>query len=109
MTPSERTALLIGACEWGDLEALERLLELGERVAAAVLFLAVVVGVILLLLLLLSSPLMSLMPLLLVARRASASTLGDPDCCIRWSCSTRLSSLASKCAGCGHCGCQRRM
>lgn len=31
MQPAERTALLIGACEWGDLEALERLLELGEK------------------------------------------------------------------------------
>ena len=31
MQPAERTALLIGACEWGDLAALERLLELGEK------------------------------------------------------------------------------
>jgi len=30
MKPADRTALLIGACEWGDLEALGRLLELGE-------------------------------------------------------------------------------
>ncbi|CAM9756454.1 unnamed protein product, partial [Ectocarpus sp. 13 AM-2016] len=29
MTHADRTALLIGACEWGDLEALQRLLELG--------------------------------------------------------------------------------
>ncbi|CAN0335655.1 unnamed protein product, partial [Ectocarpus fasciculatus] len=29
MTCADRTALLIGACEWGDLEALQRLLELG--------------------------------------------------------------------------------
>ncbi|CAN0114870.1 unnamed protein product, partial [Laminaria digitata] len=29
MTPAARTTFLIGACEWGDLEALERLLELG--------------------------------------------------------------------------------
>eukprot|EP00752_Nemacystus_decipiens_P010865 g9660.t1 len=29
MQPAERTALLIGACEWGDLSALERLLGLG--------------------------------------------------------------------------------
>ncbi|CAN0529137.1 unnamed protein product, partial [Ectocarpus sp. 12 AP-2014] len=29
MTHADRTALMIGACEWGDLEALQRLLELG--------------------------------------------------------------------------------
>lgn len=36
MTYADRTALLIGACEWGDLEALQRLLELGEMPPAAV-------------------------------------------------------------------------
>lgn len=36
MTHADRTALLIGACEWGDLEALQRLLELGEMVLATV-------------------------------------------------------------------------
>lgn len=30
MKPAARTSYVIGACEWGDLEALERLLELGE-------------------------------------------------------------------------------
>lgn len=36
MTHADRTAFLIGACEWGDLEALQRLLELGETSFSAV-------------------------------------------------------------------------
>lgn len=30
MEPEKRTALLIEACEWGDVKALKRLLQLGE-------------------------------------------------------------------------------
>ena len=42
MTSAARTTFLIGACEWGDLEALERLLELGMCFLVLVMVLVMV-------------------------------------------------------------------
>ena len=47
MTSAARTTFLIGACEWGDLEALERLLELGMCFLVLVMVLVMVLVLVL--------------------------------------------------------------
>lgn len=100
MKPAVRTTLLIGACEWGDLEAVERLLELGAffLLGVVTLFEVIFFAYILLIMLYYIIPLcvyFECSPI--IARSCSDPCGGLVECCVSVACDSL-----------GHCfGCSR--